>query len=124
MTVLTIAPTSLDVGTHAFTGGIDDTDNQVRILLDRTVTGGLNSLTADSTAAIALACSFDGGTTFDDAGGTGWPGGFIADPHTGNPTLVNNMGTSFEPGTGRIVRLTVTIGGPGAVVVAGTITTS
>jgi hypothetical protein len=127
MTVLTISATSLDVGTHAFTGTIDDTDNHVQILLDRTVAGGLNSLTADSTVGIVIACSFDGGTTFDDSGGTGpdgWPGGFVADPHTGNPTLVNNMSTSFEPGTGRIVRLTVTIGGPGAVVVAGTITTS
>jgi hypothetical protein len=127
MTVLTIPPTSLDVGTHAFTGNIDDTDNHVTVLLDRTVAGGLNDLTADSTVAISIACSFDGGVTFDDSGGTGangWPGGFVADPHTGAATLTNNIGTSFEPGTGRIARLTVTIGGPGAVVVTGTITTS
>jgi hypothetical protein len=127
MTTITIPPSSLDVGTHAFTGAIDDVDNRVAITLDRTVAGGLNSLTADSTLAISIGQSDDGGATFYESAGTGlpgWSGGTVADPHTGSPMLANHQGTSFEPGIGRIARLTVIIGGPSPVVVAGTIVTS
>jgi hypothetical protein len=124
MTTITVPPTTLDVGTHAFTGAIDDVDNSVLVTLNRTDTGGLNELTSDSTVFIMIGQSDDGGATYYDSGGGGpWPGGIVPDKH-GNPDLTDFIGTTFEPGTGRRARLTVTIAGPVPVVVSGTIVTS
>jgi hypothetical protein len=124
MTTITVPPTTLDVGTHAFTGDIDDTDNQVDVTVDRTPAGGLNSLTADSTVFIMIGQSDDGGVTYyDSAGGGPWPGGDELGKN-GLPRTTDIIGTTFEPGTGRKARLTVTIAGPSSVVVGGTVITS
>jgi hypothetical protein len=124
MTTLTVAPTTLTVGTHVFTGSISDTEDNVEVTLNRTDAGGLNSLTSDSTVFIMIGQSDDGGVTFEDsAGGGPWPGGIVPDKH-GDPDLTDFIGTTLGPGTGRIARLTVTIDGPVSVVVSGTIVTS
>ena len=124
MTVLTVAPLTMTVGDNVFSGSVDDTDNQIFILTDRTPAGGMNDLTSDTTCAIAIAAAYDGGVTWEPQGyGGPWAGGIILDKH-GNPDLTDQLGTSIEPGTSRQVQLTVTITGPSSVVLGGTITTS
>jgi len=124
MTTITVPPTSLPVGDSVFGGSLDDVDNQIAITVDRTPAGGLNALTADSTVAFAIAVSYDSGATYDLQGSGGpWEGGTVLDKH-GNPFLSMALLTSIEPGTGRLARLTVTVAGPSAVVVAGSIVTS
>jgi hypothetical protein len=124
MTVLTVPPITMSVGDQSFTGSVDDVDNHIAIVTDRTPAGGMNDLTSDTTLAIAIAASYDGGATFELQGSAGpWAGGIIPDKH-GNPNLTDSMSTTIGPGTGRLVRLTVTIAGPSSVVAGGTITTS
>jgi hypothetical protein len=124
MTVLTVPPITMAVGDQSFTGTVDDVDNIITIRTDRTLAGGMNELTPDTSMTIAIAASYDGGVTFD-LQGTGGPffGGIEPDKN-GVPRDHDGLGTSIEPGTGRVVRLTVTVAGPVSVVTGGTITTS
>jgi len=124
MTTITVPPTTLPVGDSSFGGSLGDTANQIAITVDRTPSGGLNDLAADSTVAVAVAVSYDSGATYDLQGSGGpWEGGVVLDKH-GNPDLFAAIYTTIEPGTGRLARLTVTIAGPSSVVVAGSIVTS
>src|SRR5262249_37292240 len=121
---LTIPLTTLTVGAHTFgPATAPDTDTSVTLSIDRTVTGGLNSLTTASGLAMLAEMSTDGGTTWhavdtDQAGTqTEW------DTTGGGTSAVSSGRWPLFPGTSRRVRATVTISGPSSTAVAGSIAT-
>lgn len=124
MTTIDVPPVTVPPGSESFSGPVDDDSNDITITIDRTPDGGLDSLTADSSVSVGVTASYDGGDTFGDVGfGGPWPGGTELGKH-GVPRTADTLMTELDPGTGRIVQLTVTVGGPADVVVAGSIVTS
>ena len=123
---LTIPLTTLTVGQHTFpaTGGaaVADTDTLVRLSIDRTVAGGFNSQPATTTALIYTYLSNDGGATWQWIAGDQVTGGVYTSPKTGQENT-DYVEVNLLPGTGRLVRATVTVSGA-SVAVAGTLTTS
>lgn len=97
------------------------------MVFDRTVAGGLNSLTSATIVDLAIQQSADG-VTWKGAseigqvvGGvvtSGWTGGAQLDHH-GNPLNQNNLGVSGLDPASTQVRLVVTVGGPSSVVLGG-----
>lgn len=123
--VLTIPLTTLAVGAHRFpvSGGfaIADADTLIDLEIDRTVTGGLNSLTAAVSLAVAGFQSDDNGVTWRQLGGSSFQGGLTGDGPS--PDTKAGFRCPVFPGTSRLVYGTVqVIGGP--VAVAGTLTMS
>jgi hypothetical protein len=119
---LTIPQTTLSPGTRNFgPAPVDDADTMAVLTIDRTVPGGLNSLTPAVTIGIAIDQSGDGGATWANLAGAVLAGGSAAeDPrHPG----ISSVRVQFSPGAGRQARATVTVAG-GSVTVAGTLTTS
>lgn len=125
--------TTLAVGSRTFgPATIPDADTSVTFAIDRTVSGGLNSLTTASALVLQAEMSTDGGATWhavDSAAGqdTSWSttGGDISgiDRH-GNPTGLTSSGTwPLAAGTSRRLRATVTVSGPSSIAVAGSIAT-
>lgn len=125
--------TTLPVGSRQFgPATIPDADTSVTFSIDRTVAGGLNSLTTASALTLKAEMSTDSGATWhavDSAAGTdtswGTNGGDISgiDRH-GNPTGLVSSGTwSLAPGTSRRLRATITVSGPSSIAVAGSIAT-
>lgn len=123
--VLTIPLTTLAPGSYRFpvTGGhaIADADTAIDLEIDRTVTGGLNSLTGAVSVADAAFQSNDGGTTWRELGASSFPGGLIGDGPS--PDTTAGFRTAVFPGTSRLVHGTVVVTG-GTVAVAGTLTMS
>lgn len=123
---LNIPLTTLTVGEHTFppTGGtaVADTDTLVRLSIDRTVTNGFNSQPATTQALIYVYQSNDGGTTWAWIGGDQMTGGIYTSSKTGQENT-DYIEVGLNPGTGRLVRGTVTVSGA-SVAVAGTLTTS
>jgi hypothetical protein len=123
MTTLTIPLTTLPLGSRDF-GPVTIADAEVKIVLtiDRTVTGGLNSLTPASVAAVDVSQSNDGGGTWQlNVGGT-FPGGLIPTMKAGNLT-VSALNVDLAPGTSRRLKATLTVTGT-PVAVAGTLVTT
>jgi hypothetical protein len=127
-----IPQTSLQPGSRTFgPATIPDADSQVTLAVDRTVAGGLNSLTAASTLSMTAEMSSDGGVTWHavDTGAAGtqtaWSaeGGTFTNSHTGLPITVSSGTWPLFPGAGRRLRATVTVAGPSAITVAGSIAT-
>ena len=126
---------TLPVGSGTFgPATVPDADSRITVSIDRTVSGGLNSLTAASVLAMLAEMSTDGGSTWHAvdtlAAGTetAWEtgGGDLSgtNPRTGQPVGLVSSGTwSLAPGTGRRVRATVTVSGPSSIAVAGSIAT-
>lgn len=128
--------TTLPVGSRVFgPATIPDADTAVTLTVDRTVTGGLNSLTTASHLAVLAEMSTDGGVTWH-ATDTGSPGTATAwtaeggpltriDKVTGLPvTVTASAGTwPLFPGTSRRLRATITVSGPSSIAVAGSIAT-
>jgi hypothetical protein len=120
----TIPLTTLAVGAHHFppSGGYAaaDADTGVSLLINRTVTGGLSTAPATTTAQVTAEQSGDGGTTWDlvvSAQLTGGP----QDDKTGSPSPASETGGRLPAGTGRTERATVTVAGA-SVAVSGTLT--
>lgn len=127
LTTTTIPKVTLAVGAHQLPngGGISVADNlaQAVITIDRTVTpSGLNSLTSSSTLEIDIEQSNDGGTTWAQLTDVVVPGGVIV--RHGVQQNTAGVGVTFAPGTGRMVRSTVTVAGPSSIAVQGTLVTS
>lgn len=125
---LTIPLTTLNDGTRNFgPSAVADTDVQSVLTLDRTVTGGLNTLTAATTVEVSVDQSNDGGSTWFPLADAIFIGGLIpAEPPPKGPggnAAISGLGVRFAPGTGRRTRATVTTSG-GPVAVQGTLTTS
>jgi len=91
---------------------VSATDSQVIVYIDRTVLGGLNSLTEAATLHIVYEMSFDGGTTWQFTGDAWFAGGIRIDPDAGQlNTDYFEVGLD-RPGTsGRQVRASLTVAG-------------
>ena len=120
---LTIPLTTLPVGTLNFgPSSVADADVSLTLTIDRTVTGGLNSLTSATAINAQIWQSNDGGATWQEIGEVGINGGTFV-TKTGATATVSVMGPEhLLPGTSRQLRATVTVTGT-AVAVAGTLTT-
>jgi hypothetical protein len=88
------------------------------LVIDRTVAGGLNSLTSATTVDMSIEQSADGVTWTGAAEIGPWTGGAQLDHH-GNPLTQNNLGVSGLNPASTQVRLIVTVGGPSSVVLGG-----
>lgn len=128
-TTFPIPLTTLPAGARTFgPASIADTDSSVTFSIDRTVAGGLNSLTDASVLALQAEMSTDGGVTWhavDNTAGTDthWSttGGVFTNR---NGTVTTSSGTwPLAPGTSRRLRATVTVSGPSSIAVAGSIAT-
>lgn len=120
---LTIPQVTLPVGARTFgPGNVPDADVSITLTIDRTVAGGLNSLTSASTLAVTVDQSNDGGTTWANLSGAAWTGGIQTDKH-GVTRTAEVMLTELNPGTSRKVRATVTVGGT-SIVVDGSVATA
>jgi hypothetical protein len=117
----TIPLLTLPVGVRDFgPTNVADAETSVLLTIDRTVTGGLGSLTSGSAVAVDVMQSNDGGATWVlNVGGT-FPGG---PPITGS-WATGTLSVSLAPGTGRKLKATVTVSGPSSVAVAGTLVTT
>ena len=121
---LTIPLTTLQPGTLTFgPSGAADSETMLTLTIDRTVTGGLNSLTAATTIDISVWQSNDAGATWSEAAAFGITGGSFINRHTGLPYTASTMTTHLQPGTSRQLKAIVVTGGT-AVAVAGTLVSS
>ena len=121
-TTFTIPLTTLSVGSQTFgPSAAGDSESVITITIDRTVPGGLNSLTSASILAVDVQESLDGGTTWQDLGGWTTPGGVIT--IKGVQASASSGTWRLIPGTARQVRATVTVSGPSSIVVSGSIVT-
>jgi len=123
MTTLTIPQVTLPVGARDF-GPVNIPDAEVAIVMtiDRTVAGGLNSLTGATAVQVDVMQSSDGGATWALRAGASLPGGIIMSRGVANTTSVVEV--DLTPGTGRKLKATVTVSGPSSVTVAGTLVTT
>lgn len=121
---VTIPLTTLPAGTYSFpaTGGqaIADTDSKISLLVNRNVTGGLDSASG-VTVSLSAYVSFDSGVTWRLLGACTIPSGIQAED--GVRDTQSGFYTTVFPGTNRLVRATVTVTG-GSVAVSGTLTVS
>lgn len=123
MATFTIPLVTLPVGVRTFgPSNAADTETAIVLTIDRTVTGGLNSLTSATTLATEVDQSNDGGSTWQEVAAASTIGGALTDAH-GNPVTVFGFTVKLQPGTGRQLRAAVTVAGS-AVAVAGTLVTS
>lgn len=121
---LTIPLVTLQIGSLDFgPSAAADSENSLVLTIDRTVTGGLNSLTAATTINISVWQSNDSGVTWSEVGAFGTTGGTFTDHHTGLARTTSTMTTNLQPGTSRQLKATVVVGGT-AVAVAGTLVSS
>jgi hypothetical protein len=121
---LTIPLTTLPVGSIDFgPETIVDSETKIVLTIDRTVTGGLNSLTAASVVAVDVSQSNDGGASWFLAVGGTFPGGVYVNGK-GATVVVSTLLVDVYPGTSRQLKATVTVSGPVSVGVAGTLVTS
>lgn len=103
-------------------------DSLIVLTIDRTVAGGLNSLTSATSAEIKAEQSSDGGTTWFLAVAADVPGGqyFRTGPH-GDGSLITTSSVTvnvYGSGPGRQLRATITVSGPSPVVLAGSLAVS
>jgi len=126
--------TTLPVGSRTLgPTTVPDADSQVSLSIDRTVAGGLASLTQASVLRMVAELSTDGGSTWHavDSGQPGsvtaWetPGGDVSfTGRDGNPHGLTSSGTwPLFAGTARLIRATVTVSGPSPIAVAWSIAT-
>lgn len=102
-------PSTRILGSHTFTlQGTAAVFTSAQVTLDRTVNGGLNSLTSADTLDLAVDYSLDGGTTWLNIASCELVGGIIV---TKGITLASDLfevgiGVPFPIGTGFRVRTT------------------
>lgn len=123
MATFTIPQTTLPVGQTTVGPHTIPASSRFSISLDRTLPGGMNSLTAATTMDLSVDTSPDGGTTWvNEAAFTGARGGPQTGPHGVqlNADGLNITGINPNP----LCRAIVVIGGPSPVVVAGSLTVS
>jgi len=115
--------TTLQTGAHTFgPASVADTDATTVLTVDRTVAGGLNSLTAAAAIEILIEQSDDGGTTWFLLVDGVIAGGPVA-AKGGGSAATAQVGVTYGPGTGRQTRATLTVSG-GPIRVQGSLTTS
>lgn len=120
MTTVPISQRTLTVGTHEFgPAAVPNGAAFVDISIDRTVSGGLNSLTGTSQLTLDVFESLDGGTTWIMAGEALCIGGSFT-MHGGLPVNSNDIGVMIYPGATH-AKASVTVAGT-SITVAGTLT--
>lgn len=123
-TTFTIPLTTLPVGSRDLGPSHPaDTETSILLTVDRTVTGGLNSLTSASELDFLVMQSNDGGTTWELRVGGTMPGGVFTLPKGGTATS-STLRVDLAPGTSRQLKGTVTVSGPSSIAVAGTLVTT
>lgn len=122
LTTTGFGPLTLATGTHtAGPAAASDAETTVTLTIDRTVAGGLNSLTSATTISIAIDQSNDGGTTWQNlASASGIAGGTVLGKGGVTETQAT-VWTQLNPGTSRQLRLTAIVAGPSSVTVSGSI---
>lgn len=121
-TTFPIPLTTLTVGSHDFgPTSVADGDTLAAIMIDRTVPGGFNSLTAATQMVITIYQSNDSGATWNELAEATVPGGVYV--KNGVTAATSGVGVHFWPGTGRLVKGNLTVTGT-SVAVQGTITAS
>lgn len=124
-TTFTIPLVTLPVGSRTFGPATPaDAESAILLTIDRTVANGLNALTAASVVSADVQESLDGGVTWQDLGGAGFPGGLIFSAKTGANATSSTGRWLLIPGASRQLQATVTVAGPASIAVAGTIVTS
>lgn len=118
MATLNIPLVTLQPGSYRFpasgAASVADADNGITLTIDRTVTGGLNSVTFAVTVAVQAFQVDAAGTR--QLGGATAPGGVITADKGGGTVTVFGYNTPLFPGTSRQVYATVQVtGGPVAV---------
>jgi hypothetical protein len=122
-TSFTIPLVTLPVGSQVF-GPAHPANGEISLTLtiDRTVAGGLNSLTAASLLTVTVEQSNDGGATWLSLGAWGTDGGLYPMNRAGDPSVVSAGTWPLFAGTSRQLRATVTVAGT-SIAVAGSIAT-
>jgi hypothetical protein len=121
-TTLTIPLLTLPVGSRTFgPHTAADAETKITLSIDRTVTGGLNSLTAASAIEVDVQQSADGGATWQDLGAWTSVGGIYIDRHGITGAVSLGIWPLF-PGTSRKLQATVTVAGT-PIAVAGSLVT-
>jgi len=126
---LNIPRTRMTVGSNEYpsSGGyaVSDSDNDAVLTIDRTVTGGFNSVSSSVTLDAGVYQSNDGGATWDLLQSALMVGGTYANPPKYGGGTVNSsiVGMTLNPGTGRLVRAYIVVSGA-AVWIAGTLVIS
>jgi hypothetical protein len=116
--------TTLQNGATVFgPANVANPDTLAVTTLDRTVAGGLNSLTSATTLEILVEQSNDGGATWFLLTDGIITGGLQPAPKGGGNATQAFVDCEFEPGTSRRVRATFTVVN-GPVTVQGTLTVS
>jgi hypothetical protein len=112
------------LGLHSFGPFVlAPSDADFKLSVDRTVTQGLNSLTTASTILVAMEMSTDGGVSWFYIGGTTMTGGIRSDPEDGQLNEDRFSLSLQQVGEeDRQVRANITVGGPGGIGVAGSLT--
>jgi hypothetical protein len=116
---LTIPITSLPVGLTTLGPLNVGNNSSASLVIDRTIAGGLNSLTAASTVDVMVQTSPDG-TVWHDLGGATWIGGMYTSRV--GPVNSDTFSTGDIAAAVSRVRVLTTVGGPAPVVIAGTLT--
>lgn len=120
MTVVNIPTRTLQVGTTEFgPAAVPNGAAFVTISIDRTVSGGLNSLTNSTTLTLDVSESTDGGSTWILAGEALCIGGIFT-MHGGLQVNANDLGVMIYPGATH-AKADITITGT-SVTIAGTLT--
>jgi hypothetical protein len=123
VTTLTIPLTTLPVGPLNFgPSNVADAESHIVLSIDRTVPGGLNSLTAASQIETDIQQSNDGGATWFFISGGAITGGVFIDKH-GATLGTAQQYTDLLPGTSRRLRASCNVLGT-PIAVAGTLVTS
>lgn len=120
-TTVTIPTTTLPVGVSTVGPHVMNKERTFTLTLDRTVAGGLNSLTSSTTLEVMVNSSTDG-VNFVNEGGFTTIGGIISNRNgqiDANLLTINGMG-----GQGVQVEVVATVGGPSSVVIDGSLVLS
>lgn len=116
----TISNTRIPAGSHTFNfTNTTQVWSEANVTIDRTINGGLNSLTTADTLSLEVDCSLDGGTTWRNCGAATYEGGVLTTKGVTQTTeyLGVSLGEPFQIGTPfRVVTVAST-----AVRIAGTI---
>jgi hypothetical protein len=119
---LNIPLTTLPTGTFEFgPASVANPDSVAVLTIDRTVANGFNAKTPATTCQIAIHQSNDAGATWNLLASATFIGGTSSN-HAGQINL-SAIGVRFWPGTGRLTRAEVIIGGT-SVAIQGTLTVS
>ena len=126
----TIPLVTLPPGARDFpaTGGFNlaDSDTVAVLTIDRTVPGGLNSVSAASEVSVAAWQSNNGGATWQLLSSAVAVGGTYDIPPKYGSGVVTQfvMGVALAAGTSRLARAEIRVGGSGGVAVQGSLVIS